>query len=319
MLTIFSHPAFCQLTELSVIAVRGQDAMTFLHQQLTNAVTDLDEGTIRLGGLCSPQGRLLATMNYYRTQDEIRLITSADIAASLLKRLSMFVLRAQVQMQCLDSDIAIFSLTGTKSELLMGLPSLANLPEVNQLMIYQQGHLLRLNDAVEICRLLWIVPKAALTTVQTQLVSPKFQQVAENTWNVLEVYSGIPRVTLATQDKFVPQMINFELVAGVNFKKGCYPGQEVVARSQYRGKIKRRLQMAHAEGQAYPGMSLFHTQDPEQPCGMVVNAAHVMQDKFCLLAEVQLAALQGDQGNIHLAQQPDAVLDFLPLPYLLEK
>lgn len=319
MLTIFSNPAFCQLTELSLIAVRGKDAMTFLHQQLTNAVTDLDEGTIRLGGLCSPQGRLLATMNYYRTQDEVRLITSADIVASLLKRLSMFVLRAQVQMQCLDSDYAIFSLTGKEAELLTGLPGLAHLPHVNHFSMYQQGHLLRLTDAAEICRLLWIAPKALLAIVQTQLVSPKLQQVTENTWNALEVYSGIPRITLVTQDKFVPQMINFEMVGGVNFKKGCYPGQEVVARSQYRGKIKRRLQMAHVEGQAYPGMSLFHTQDPEQPCGMVVNAAHVIQDKFCLLAEVQLAALQDDQGNIHLAQQPDAVLDFLPLPYPLEK
>ena len=319
MLAIFSNPSFCQLTELSVIAVSGKDAITFLHQQLTNAVTDLDESMIRLGGLCSPQGRLLATMNYYRVHDQIGLITSADIAASLLKRLSMFVLRAQVQMQCLDNDYAVFSLTGTKSGLLTGLPGLTDLPEVNQLLMYQQAHLLRLTDAAEICRLLWIVPKTSLFTVQAQLLSAKFQQVTENTWKALEVYTGIPRVTLETQDKFVPQMINFELVAGVNFKKGCYPGQEVVARSQYRGKIKRRLRMAQVEGQAYPGMPLFHTQDPEQPCGMIVNAALAAQDKLCVLAEVQLAALQREQGNIYLAQQPAAVLNFLPLPYPLDE
>jgi folate-binding protein YgfZ len=317
MLATFSSPSFCQLSELSVIAVSGKDAITFLHQQLTNAVTDLDESMIRLAGLCSPQGRLLATMNYYRIHDQIRLITSADIAASLLKRLSMFVLRAQVRLQSVDDDYAIFGLTGTKSGLLTGLPGLTDLPEVNQWVTYQQAQLLRLTDAAEVCRLLWLVPKAVVSTVSAQLLAAHLQQVTENTWKALEVYTGIPRVTLATQDKFVPQMINFELVAGVNFKKGCYPGQEVVARSQYRGKIKRRLQMAQVKGHAYPGMPIFHTQDPEQPCGMIVNAAPVADDRFCVLAEIQLAALQLQQGDIYLAEQPAAIFDFLPLPYPL--
>lgn len=317
MLAIPSDPGFCQLSKLSVIAARGVDAKNFLHQQLTQAVTDLDEQTVRLGGLCSPQGRLLATMNYCCYQDEIRLITSADIATSLLKRLSMFVLRAKVQLQCIDDDYATLGLIGSQLELAAVLPDLANhFPKENQSILYREGQLLRLADIANVCRLIWIVPKILLDTLQQQL-SQQLQYVDQNVWNLLEVYAGIPSITLLTQDKFVPQMINFEIVGGVNFKKGCYPGQEVVARSQYRGKIKRRLQMAYVHSHALPGTDLFHSADPEQPCGMVVNVASVTSDKYCVLAEVKLAALHHPDGAIYIQQQPAATLEFLPLPYAL--
>jgi hypothetical protein len=142
-------------------------------------------------------------------------------------------------------------------------------------------------------------------------------------WNSLEVFSAIPRIVLATQEQFVPQMINFESVAGVDFKKGCYPGQEIVARSQYRGEVKRRLQLAHTEFSdtaldfAKPGVELFHESDAAQPCGMVVLAApNPGNDKrIDLQVECKLDALEA--GKIHLGSSNGPVLQIDTLPYPL--
>jgi folate-binding protein YgfZ len=142
-------------------------------------------------------------------------------------------------------------------------------------------------------------------------------------WNDLEVISGIPRIVLATQEQFVPQMINFESVDGVDFKKGCYPGQEIVARSQYRGVIKRRLHLAHfLSGDADvincgPATELFHASDPNQPAGMVVLSAKNPSNpsRIDLQIELKLEALE--KGEIHLGGADGPVLKIDPLPYPL--
>jgi folate-binding protein YgfZ len=139
-------------------------------------------------------------------------------------------------------------------------------------------------------------------------------------WNSLEVLSAIPRIVLATQEQFVPQMINFESVSGVDFKKGCYPGQEIVARSQYRGAVKRRLQLSHTVSSpsafelAKPGTELFHESDAHQPCGMVVLAASNL-DRIDLQVECKLDALEA--GEIHLGKSDGPVLKIDSLPYSL--
>jgi hypothetical protein len=142
-------------------------------------------------------------------------------------------------------------------------------------------------------------------------------------WDHLEVMSAIPRIVLATQEEFVPQMINFESVSGVDFKKGCYPGQEIVARSQYRGAIKRRLQLAHTSlellnGQSSaPGTELFHIRDPEQPAGMVVLSSPnpLQPGRIDFQVECKLEAL--DIGEIHLGSVHGPVLKIDSLPYSL--
>jgi folate-binding protein YgfZ len=158
--------------------------------------------------------------------------------------------------------------------------------------------------------------------LETQLQAlAKEQQLLNTTpiWNWLEVMSAIPRVTLKTSEQFVPQMINMESLKGIDFQKGCYPGQEVVARSQYRGTIKRRLQIASIQAKelAEPGMEIFHDADPDQPCGMVVLAAHnpMNTEQFDLQVECKLEALSS--GTIHLGSVSGPVLSFKPLPYPL--
>ena len=135
-------------------------------------------------------------------------------------------------------------------------------------------------------------------------------------WRRLEVRSAIPVIEAATADQFVPQMLNYEVVGGVDFRKGCYPGQEIVARSQYRGTIKRRMFLFECDAPASAGQEVFHSADPGQPAGMVVNAAALPGGEgSAALVEVKLAALES--GSLHLAAAGGAVLHRTALPYAL--
>ena len=158
---------------------------------------------------------------------------------------------------------------------------------------------------------------------KSESIELKKDEAALAQWNSLEVLSAIPRIVLATQEQFVPQMINFESVSGVDFKKGCYPGQEIVARSQYRGAVKRRLQLAHTESSTFaletskPGMELFHEGDATQPCGMVVLSAPNPSnlDHIDFQVECKLDALEA--GEIYLGKSDGPVLKIDSLPYPL--
>jgi folate-binding protein YgfZ len=167
------------------------------------------------------------------------------------------------------------------------------------------------------------VARLLIAHPQQELINRQSTNDELLTWNELEVLSAIPRIVQATQEQFVPQMINFESVAGVDFKKGCYPGQEIVARSQYRGAIKRRLQLAHLscikvnESLVMPGTELFNSNDPTQPAGMVVlsSASPSDPERIDLQIECKLEALE--DGNIHLGSVDGPVLKIDLLPYPL--
>ncbi len=134
-------------------------------------------------------------------------------------------------------------------------------------------------------------------------------------WRWTEIQAGTPQIMLATQEKFVPQMINFELIGGVNFRKGCYPGQEIVARSQYLGKLKRRMLLAHCDQQDHvqvkSGDEIFSEEDPSQPCGMVVNAESSPDGRIDCLIEIKLETRQ-QKLYLHTATGPQLQLDKLP-------
>ena len=136
-----------------------------------------------------------------------------------------------------------------------------------------------------------------------------------STWNWLEVQSGIAMITQPIFEAFVPQMLNYESVGGVNFKKGCYPGQEVVARSQFRGTLKRRAYVAHGLAEPHVGQDVFHVSDADQPCGLVAACAANPAGGFDAIVSMQTAAAQG--GQLTLGSPSAAALNLLPLPYPL--
>lgn len=306
--------AYMVLDQFGVIDVHGDDAASFLHGQLTNDIQTLEAGSVRLAGFCSPKGRLLATLLVWRAGDAVRMLVCADLVTSLQKRLSMFVLRAKARLINATDGLTVVGFAGdvraTLSQCFEALPD-----GVHVKIDASCGELIRVPDANGVPRFLWVGPKAAVDAKLAALdATHRARRAAPALWDWLDIRAGEPRVNAATSEQFVPQMINFELVGGVNFRKGCYPGQEVVARSQYRGTIKRRTVLAHA-AQAHAGVEVFHSEDPGQPCGMVVNAAAAPEGGVDCLVQLKLGAL--DTGSVHVGSPHGPTLAFLPLPYPL--
>jgi folate-binding protein YgfZ len=332
--------AYMVLDQYGLIGVAGADAASFLHNLLTNDIQALPEDRARLAGFCTPKGRLLASMLAWRDAQTIHLMLSAELAEPIRKRLSMFVLRAKAKLHdalattrliglCIDAGAVeagarIGPDTGAAAPLTALLaPHFDALPaqpyDVSHGGVHASGSLLRLPDAAGLARYLWAAP-AAVWEARAADWAAALAQVEPHTWDWLAVHAGEPRITAATQEKFVPQMINFEVIGGVNFKKGCYPGQEIVARSQYLGTIKRRAMLAHLDAAApvhtaAPGIEVYNSDDPAQPCGLVINAAAVPGAAGSLdcLIEIKLDALT--HGSVHLGAVDGPLLSVSQPPY----
>jgi len=308
--------AYAILPQFGVIDANGDDAASFLHSQLTNDVQHLEVAGARLAGYCSPKGRLLASFLTWKTGDTIRLLISKDVQAAVQKRLSMFVLRAKARLTD-DSDKLL--VVGLAGDVRGALASVFDaLPDgVHVKVDDPSGTLIRMPDAAGVLRYLWVGPKEAVQARLAKL-DDAVKRVSPAVWDWLDIRAGEPRITQAVSEQFVPQMVNYDVLGGVNFRKGCYPGQEIVARSQYRGTIKRRTALANVAASpdiVHAGTELFHSDDPGQPCGMVVNAAAAPEGGVDLLAEIKLAALE--TGSVHLGAADGPVLRVLPLPYAL--
>ncbi|WP_202755133.1 CAF17-like 4Fe-4S cluster assembly/insertion protein YgfZ [Burkholderia cenocepacia] len=311
----FEAPAACMpLPQFGVIDVAGDDAATFLHSQLTNDIEHLDAGSARLSGYCSPKGRLLASFLTWRAGHDVRLLVSKDVQPAVQKRLSMFVLRAKAKLTDASDTLAVAGFAGDVRDALSGI--FDALPDgVHVKVDGPAGALIRVPDAAGRKRYLWIGPRAEVDA-RLAALADTLPVVSPAVWDWLDVRAGEPRITQPAVEQFVPQMVNFDVIGAVNFRKGCYPGQEVVARSQYRGTIKRRTALAHVAGETgtvHAGVELFHSDDPGQPCGMIVNAAAAPAGGVDALVEIKLAALDG--GTVHLGSADGPALAFDALPY----
>ncbi|MGE0099461.1 MAG: folate-binding protein YgfZ [Hydrogenophaga sp.] len=290
-----------RLAHLGVIRVEGADAAAFLHGQLTQDFALLGLSEARLAAFCSAKGRMLASfVGFKRAPDDILLVCSRDLLAPTLKRLSMFVLRAKARLSDASESFQVFGLVGGAVP-----PQLPPAPWSQ----WRDGEAsaVRLPSAEGVARALWLVPVGE--------AAPSGPALAEPLWRWLAVRSGVATLNQSVVEAFVPQMLNYESVGGVNFKKGCYPGQEVVARSQFRGTLKRRAYVVHAEGTLAPGQDVFQENDAEQPCGTVVEVAPHPDGGFDAIVSLQTSAAA--QGSLHAGNAGGAVLSLLPLPYPL--
>ena len=288
------------LTDWGLLRARGDDSRSFLHGQLTQDIVGLPPGQARLAGYCSAKGRLLASFVVWAeaAPGALMLACSADLLPATLKRLSMFVLRARCKLGDASAELPLTGLAGDA----------AGAAGVDGIVPWGVGAacggtLIRLPDAAG-------VPRALLVGG----TPPAGEALAPQAWAWLEVAAGVPRIVAATAEQFVPQMVNLELVGGVNFQKGCYPGQEVVARSQYRGSLKRRMLLASAPTPLQPGQEVYAADDAQQPAGMVVNAAATADGGAIALIELKLAA-RGQALAAGAAGGP--AMRLLPLPYEL--
>jgi folate-binding protein YgfZ len=232
--------------------------------------------------------------------DEVLLACSADLLPTVLKRLSMFVMRAKCKLSDASADVPLWGLVGP-------LAGVERPTAPWQISALPTGILIRLPDA----RL--ADGTATARYLGAGIAAPAAPALDAASWSGLEVQSGVARVVAATAEQFVPQMVNLELVGGVNFQKGCYPGQEIVARSQYRGTLKRRAYVVEAAADLVPGQEVFHSADAEQPAGMVVLAGHAPGGSAVGLVELKIAALES--GTLHAGAASGPLLTPSTLPY----
>ena len=306
-----------KLEHLGVIRVTGADAASFLQGQLTSDVVLLGMNESRLAAFCSAKGRMQASFTIIKcapldaTQatPDILMICSRDILAPTLKRLSMFVMRAKAKLTDVTAEFNIFGLTGNAITSIA--PQAINTPAT---AIFNTSIVIALHPALGQSRAWCITPVGD--------AAPVGEVLSTELWHWGEVHAGIATITLSIVEAFVPQMLNYESVGGVNFKKGCYPGQEVVARSQFRGTLKRRAYVVNIDAtdtQPIVSQEIFHDSDAEQPCGMVVqvakNSSTYPNGGYSAIVSMQISASAG--GKLTLGSASGASITLLPLPYPL--
>ncbi|MCZ2440879.1 MAG: folate-binding protein [Burkholderiales bacterium] len=300
-----------RLHDWGLIRARGPEARSFLQGQLTQDLLHLRPGQARLAGYCSPKGRLLASFVVWPEagdgggEDELLLACSADLLPATLKRLSMYVLRARCRLSDASTEIALWGVAGAPAQVLAGTLSAWAMRDDGAVRV------LRLPDAALHGQAL---PRALLVQ-PADAAAPALPALAPSAWAALEARSGVVRIVAATQELFVPQRVNLELVGGVDFRKGCYPGQEVVARSQYRGTQTRRAYLVSGSTAMAPGQEIFHSAEPGQPAGCIALAGALGPGQFDALAELKIAAAA--DGSLHLGQASGPVLTLGTLPYAL--
>lgn len=292
-----------RLNHWGIIRLAGEDAAKFIHSQLSQDFVLLGQDTARLAAFCSAKGRMQASfIGFKRADGDIFLLCSRDLLSATLKRLSMFVLRSKVRLSDATDEWIIYGLAGDAVKTIADPAH-----SVWSRSDFDGQTFINLHPADQIPRQLVIAPASVPAPAGAELALP--------VWLWGEVRSGVAMLSAAVVDAFVPQMLNYESVGGINFKKGCYPGQEVVARSQFRGTLKRRAFLVHARVPMAAGDAIFVSDDADQPVATVVQAAAAPQGGFDAIISAQLAAMQG--SALHLGRDNGPLVQVLPLPYRL--
>lgn len=302
------------LSQFGLLAVDGDDAGSFLQGQLTNDIKLLTGDNSQYAGYCSAKGRLLALFLVHARDGRFFLQCNGALTEAVMKRLRMYVLRSKVNIADMSDGLVRIGLAGSHAEsaLLRAYGSVPQAPHT--LVSAQDTRILRLPG--ETPRFLVYLP-VEHAAAAWQALRADCTPAGAAVWEWLEIRAGIPDVTPATQEAFVPQMLNLDALDGISFKKGCYTGQEIVARTHYLGKVKRRTRLAHAASATapQPGEPVFGA-DSGEPVGMVVRAAPAPGGGHDLLVEVRLESLAA--GALRLAAPDSPPLGLAALPYAAE-
>lgn len=289
----------CPLLHLGLIKVSGEDARSFLHSQFTSDINHLGADVVQHSAWCSAKGRMIASFIVWRDGDSYLLALSSDLVEAVAKRLQMFVLRAKVSIAICGDSAAMIGVSGPHLGDTLGKAALP-LPEPMHSAPCAGGSVVRLDSA----RVIVCIASERAADTWRQLTAAA-RPVGTPAWNWLDIREGLPMVSAATREHFVPQMANFERIGGVSFHKGCYPGQEIVARTQYLGKVKRHLFRVRADVPLAAGNELFSPAAPDQSCGMVVTASGTGARGYSGLAVLMEAAVE---AGVHLSALDGPIL-----------
>jgi len=300
------------LDHLGVIHVTGGDAQAFLQAQLSNDINLIDQSASQISAYCNPKGRMLAQFLIIPAGNEYYLLFAKALMEKTLMRLRMFVLRSQVTLTDVSNEIVCTGVIGTQlDELNMPLPG-----SDYGMTTSEQMFITKIPSTPSRFLVLSSLDKAK--EFWKQLTTANCNAVSSHAWSWLDIQAGLPNIQAETVEEFVPQMLNLELIGGVNFKKGCYPGQEIVARMHYLGKPKRRMFKLHTENEDVPkpGEDLYLHGGDGQSAGKVVMAQPSATKGTDLLAVIRLN--HANSNELRLRSADGAQLSFGSLPYSLE-
>jgi hypothetical protein len=304
---LINETVICDLSHLGLLQISGADALVFLQGQVTNDVKQLNGQIAHHSGYCNPKGRLLALFLAFAHKDHIHLQLPKELIAPIAKRLKMYVMRSKVEIEDVSDSIIKIGLNGAKAIELLN-PLFSQIPQNDyELVTLEKGALIKLPGNQ---------PRFEIFT-DIANASAIWNSLAQHTkiadaayWELLEIQAGIPEVYAKTQEEFVPQMLNLDLLNGINFKKGCYTGQEIVARTHYLGTVKRRTQLAHIDGATQPKAGDDVLNSSGDIIGKVVRCSPSYNGGYDLLAELRLESVEAGPLNVN-----GDTLDLQQLPY----
>ena len=307
---LINDTVICDLSHLGLLELRGADVITFLQGQVTNDIKLLDGNNAHYTGYCSPKGRLLALFFAFSHYDHVHLQMPKELIESIAKRLKMYVMRSKVEITDVSESIIKFGISGANAAELL-TPIFKDLPDTDYALVsMDNGAIIKLAGATPRYE---IFTDALNAPVIWNALTKTAKPVGADCWEWLEIQAGIPEISLKTQEEFVPQMLNLDALNAINYKKGCYTGQEIVARTHYLGKVKRRTQLAHIASIVMPAIGDDVMDANKQAIGKIVRCAPAIDAGFDVLVECRLENLS--QDGIYWQ---DIALAIKPLPYLLE-
>jgi len=308
-----SNNYLCDLSQFGLLRFSGEDAAIFLQGQLSNDVNSLNGSQSQLSSYCTPKGRILASFRVFQQDNDFYLFIPADTLAATQKRLQMYIMMSKVSIDNLSDDLVIIGLSGDAATNALQRLSLTP-PETKNGYAHQNDtHILNVDG--DCPRYILIGTNEKLQTVWNTLKT-EFPMKGYNSWNYSDIQAAIPNIVAANVDAFVPQMVNLHAIDGVSFSKGCYPGQEIVARMHFLGKLKRRMYRAslQAEQAPKPSDSLFSaTSGSGQGAGQVVTSAALGNDTYEILAVIQIKL--ESEGSLHLHDSNGPLLNIKDIPY----
>lgn len=305
-----SGTVIADLSHFGLINFSGEDAQSFLQGQLSCDVRQASTTNAQYGSYCTPKGRMLASFLLWRSDGGYFMQLPRSLREHMQKRLAMFVLRAKVKVADSTDALIRLGVAGAEAEKLL-VKQFGDGPAAKLGVLHgESGTIIRLSETR-----FEIVAELVQATALWNALMAEATPAGAACWDWLDIKEGIPFIVPTTQDQFVPQMANLEAIGGVSFQKGCYPGQEIVARAQYLGKLKRRMYLANIQSATSPvaGDELFSRDLEDQASGMIVNAAPSPDGGYDALAVIQVSSAEA--GEIRWKGLEGPVLRLMPLPY----
>ena len=315
-LTVATDIRWCKISQSGLLRFDGPEVQSFLQGQLTNDVKALTETRSQYSGYCTPKGRLLASFLLWQHNAAVHMLLPLALCEPVRKRLSMYILRAKVKATDVSSEHILFGLAGADSTSIAAAIAGAAPAAIHDVVHGDGVSVLML----PVQRYLMVATLAEASRVEATLTAAA-TEISEALWSALDIEAGIPSVVAATQEQFVPQTVNFDLIGALSFDKGCYPGQEIVARTHYLGRVKQRMvrarvttSVAHEAPEA--GDKLYSEPYGNQASGMIVNAVSADANTHDVLAVIQTSSL--DKSDVHWKSPDGPALQVQALPYTVK-